>query len=243
MTTAIAGTETKRIVDMHESDPGKACDCRNVCSRSSKRGACPCLVRGSFCTDRCTCGTEKQTCSNCPGSRGSKLSKKLGIAMEESIGPIGTIGTIGPISPIGRIGRIWQWAKWSKLTEKPMKLETSPKVTKSKRSLHWCRSISKKHLCRFYYSISQKVITLSGRRFITVLGVLLHYRAVITLSGVFYYIIGQLLQYRAFITLSVGTEADTTGGSWQHLGNDHHHCYEITNSNCHHVTTATTDSH
>ena len=43
--------------------------------------------------------------------------------------------------------------------EKPMKLETSPKVTKSKRSLHWCRSISKKYLCRFYYSISQKVIT------------------------------------------------------------------------------------
>ena len=39
----------------------------------------------------------------------------------------------------------------------------------------------------------------------TVSGVLLHYRAVITLSGVFYYIIGQLLQYRAFITLSVGT--------------------------------------
>ena len=63
----------------------------------------------------------------------------------------------------------------------------------------------KKYLCRFYYSISQKVITLSGRRFITVSGVLLHYRAVITLSGVFYYIIGQLLQYRAFITLSVGT--------------------------------------
>ena len=91
--------------------------------------------------------------------------------------------------------------------EKPMKLETSPKVTKSKRSLHLCRSISRKYLCRFYYSISQKVITLSGRRFITVSGVLLHYRAVITLSGVFYYIIGQLLQYRAFITLSVGTEA------------------------------------
>ena len=35
--------------------------------------------------------------------------------------------------------------------------------------------------------------------------VLLHYRAVITLSGIFYYIIGQLLQYRVFITLSVGT--------------------------------------
>ena len=55
-----------------------------MCSRSSKRGASPCLVRGSFCTDRCTCGTEKQTCSNRPGSRGSKLSEKLGIAMEES---------------------------------------------------------------------------------------------------------------------------------------------------------------
>ena len=89
--------------------------------------------------------------------------------------------------------------------EKSMKLETSRNVTKSKRSLHWCRSISKKYLCTFYYSISQKVITLSGRRFITVSGVLLHYRAVITVSGVFYYIIGQLLQYRAFITLSVGT--------------------------------------
>ena len=80
--------------------------------------------------------------------------------------------------------------------EKTMKLETSPKVTKSKRSLHWCRSISKKYLCTFYYSISQKVITLSGRRFITVSGVLLHYRAVITLSGVF------LLHYRAVITVS-----------------------------------------
>ena len=88
-----------------------------------------------------------------------------------------------------------------------MKLETSRNVTKSKRSLHWCRSIGKKYLCTFYYSISQKVITLSGRRFITVSGVLLHYRAVITLSGVFYYIIGQLLQYRAFIILSVGTKA------------------------------------
>ena len=86
-----------------------------------------------------------------------------------------------------------------------MKLETSRNVTKSKRSLHWCRSISKKYLCTFYYSINQKVITLSGRRFITVSG------GFITLSGSyysigrFYYIIGQLLQYRAFITLSVGT--------------------------------------
>ena len=38
----------------------------------------PVLARGSFCTDRCTCGTEKQQ-----GSRSSKLSEKLGIAMEE----------------------------------------------------------------------------------------------------------------------------------------------------------------
>ena len=89
--------------------------------------------------------------------------------------------------------------------EKSMKLETSRNVTKSKPSLHWCRSISKKYLCTFYHSISQKVITLSGRRFITVSG------GFITLSGSyysigrFYYIIGQLLQYRAFITLSVGT--------------------------------------
>ena len=80
--------------------------------------------------------------------------------------------------------------------EKSMKLETSRNVTKSKRSLHWCRSISKKYLCRFYYSISQNVITLSGRRFITVSG------GFITLSGS-HYISGQLLHYRAFfITLS-----------------------------------------
>ena len=87
--------------------------------------------------------------------------------------------------------------------EKPMKLETSPKVIKSKRSLHWCRSISKKYLCRFYYSISQKVITLSGRRFITVSGGFItlsvsYYiigRFFITLSGT-YYCIGRLLHYR-----------------------------------------------
>ena len=70
-----------------------------------------------------------------------------------------------------------------------MKLETSRNVTKSKRILHWCRSISKKYLCTFYYSISQKVITLSGRRFITVSG------GCITLSGS-YYSIGRLLHYR-----------------------------------------------
>ena len=87
--------------------------------------------------------------------------------------------------------------------EKSMKLETSRNVTKSKRSLHWCRSISKKYLCRFYYSISQKVITLSGRRFITVSG------GFITLSGFFitlsgtYYSIGRLLHYRLVQVLFV----------------------------------------
>ena len=76
--------------------------------------------------------------------------------------------------------------------EKSMKLETSRNVTKSKRSLHWCRSISKKisvhvllqYQSKSYYIIGQEVYYSIGR---------------------FYYIIGQLLQYRAFITLSVGT--------------------------------------
>ena len=89
--------------------------------------------------------------------------------------------------------------------EKSMKLETSRNVTKSKRSLHWCRSISKKISVHVLLQYQSKIITLSGRRFITVSG------GFITLSGSyysigrFYYIIGQLLQYRAFITLSVGT--------------------------------------
>ena len=82
--------------------------------------------------------------------------------------------------------------------EKPMKLETSPKVTKSKRSLHWCRSISKKisvqvllqYQSKSYYIIGQEVYYSIGR-FITLSGsyyiigrFLLHYRAVITVSGV-----------------------------------------------------------
>ena len=81
--------------------------------------------------------------------------------------------------------------------EKSMKLETSRNVTKSKRSLHWCRSISK-NICAGF-------ITVSVKKLLQYRAVLLHYRAVITLSGVFYYIIGHVLQYRAFITLSVGT--------------------------------------
>ena len=55
-----------------------------------------------------------------------------------------------------------------------------------------------RHQCklrRFYYSISQKVITLSGRRFITVSGVLFHYRPNI----------GHLLHYRAFFMSLSGT--------------------------------------
>ena len=71
-----------------------------------------------------------------------------------------------------------------------MKLETSPKVTKSKRNLHWCRSISNKNTCAFFITVSVKM--------------LLHYRAGGLLQyRAFYYIIGQLLHYRAFfITLS-----------------------------------------
>ena len=89
--------------------------------------------------------------------------------------------------------------------EKPMKLETSPKVTKSKRSLHWCRSISK-NICAGFITVSvKKLLHYRVGGLLQYRVVLLHYRAVITLSGVFYYIIGQLLQYRAFITLSVGT--------------------------------------
>ena len=84
-----------------------------------------------------------------------------------------------------------------------MKLETSRNVTKSKRSLHSCRSISKKisvhvllqYQSKSYYIIGQEVYYSIGR-FITLSGsyyiigrFLLHYRAVITVSGV-YYIIG-----------------------------------------------------
>ena len=63
---------------MHGSDSRKACDCRNVCNGAAKEVRVLVLFKGSFGTDRCTCGTDKQ-----PGSRGSKLSEKLEIAMEE----------------------------------------------------------------------------------------------------------------------------------------------------------------
>ena len=42
-------------------------------------GACPCLVRGCFCSERCKCGTQKQHCTNVLGGPGSKLSEQLGI--------------------------------------------------------------------------------------------------------------------------------------------------------------------
>ena len=90
--------------------------------------------------------------------------------------------------------------------EKSIKLETSPTLTKSKRRLHWCRSISKQisvqvllqYQSKSYYITGQEVYYSIGR-FYYIIGQLLHYRAF------FYYIIGHVLQYRAFITLSVGT--------------------------------------
>ena len=106
---------------------------------------------------------------------------------------------------IGRSGQSGQVGKVVEIDgEKSMKLESSPQVTKSKRSLHWCRSISKKNTCAFfllqyqsksYYIIGQEVyysigrfITLSGNYYI-IGRFVLHYRARITVSGV-YYIIG-----------------------------------------------------
>ena len=77
--------------------------------------------------------------------------------------------------------------------EKSMKLETSPKVTKSKRSLHWCCSISKKLSVQVLLQYQSKSYYISGRRFITVAGVVLHYQAVITLSGVVWKVVHLLI--------------------------------------------------
>ena len=106
----------------------------------------------------------------------------------------------------GRIGRSGQSGQVCKVVEidceKSMKLETSPKVTKSKRSLHWCRSISKKisvqvllqYQSKSYYIIGQDVYYGIGR-FYYIIRHLLHYRAFfITLSGT-YYSIGRSLHY------------------------------------------------
>ena len=107
---------------------------------------------------------------------------------------------------VGKLVEVVEMVELVKIDcEKSMKLETSPKVTKSKRNLHWCRSISNKNTCAFllqyqskcYYIIGQEVYYSIGR-FITLSGsyyiigrFLLHYRVLITVSGV--------------ITLSVGT--------------------------------------
>ena len=83
-----------------------------------------------------------------------------------------------------------------------MKLETSPKVTKSKRSLHWCRSISKNISVQVLLQYQSKSDYIIGKEVYYSIGRLLHYRAVITLSGAFitlsgsYYSIGRLLHYR-----------------------------------------------
>ena len=85
--------------------------------------------------------------------------------------------------------------------EKSMKLETSRNVTKSKRSLHWCRPV--KHICARFITVSvKKLLHYRAGGLLQYRVVLLHYRAVITVSGVFitlsgsYYSIGRLLHYR-----------------------------------------------
>ena len=108
-----------------------------------------------------------------------------------------------------------------------MKLETSQKVTKSKRSLHWCRSISKKlsvqvllqYQSKSYYIIGLEVYY-SIARFITLSG---NYNII----GRFYYIIGHVLQYRAFITVSVGTNDLFVPPSHRRYGQCHWFCSTI----------------
>ena len=85
-------------------------------------------------------------------------------------------------------------------SEKSMKLETSPKVTMSKRSFHWCRSISKKRPAHFFITVSvKKLLHYRAGCLLQYRAFLLHYRALITLSSVFitlsgtYYSIGRLL--------------------------------------------------
>ncbi len=85
-----------------------------------------------------------------------------------------------------------------------MKLETSRNVTKSKRSLHWCRSSGKKIICAGFITVSvKKLLHYRAGGLLQYRAVLLHYRAVITLYRAFfitlsgtYYSIGRLLHYR-----------------------------------------------
>ena len=74
----------------------------------------------------------------------------------------------------------------------------------------------KNYLCRFYYSISQKVITLSGRRFITISGVFITLSVFfITLSGT-YYSIGRLLDYRLVGLQGVLVKTNVMRGAESH---------------------------
>ena len=70
-------------------------------------------------------------------------------------------------------------------------------------------AVSVKNICAGFITVSvKKLLHYRAGCLLQYRAFLLHYRAVITLSGVFYYIIGHVLQYRAFITLSVGTIAN-----------------------------------
>ena len=96
------------------------------------------------------------------------------------------VAAVVELVEVGKVGKVVEID-----CEKSMKLETSPKV-KSKRSLQWCRNISKKKYLRnfllqyqskSYYIIGQDVyysigrfITLSGTDYS--IGRLLHYRLV-----------------------------------------------------------------
>ena len=82
-------------------------------------------------------------------------------------------------------------------SEKSMKLETSPKVTMSKRSLHWCRCISKKNTCAYFITVSvKKLLHYRAGGVLQYRAFLLHYRALLLHYRAF------LLHYRARITVS-----------------------------------------
>ena len=77
----MAGARKKLKLEGNKSIQNQ-CDCRNACNRKgSRRGACPCLFNGNFCTDFCTCGLEKIPCTNRPGRPGSILSAELELSL------------------------------------------------------------------------------------------------------------------------------------------------------------------
>ena len=98
--------------------------------------------------------------------------------------------------------------------EKSMKLETSPKVTSPNEiCIDVAVGLSVKNTCAFCITVSvKKLLHYRAGGLLQYRAFLLHYRALITLSGVFiplsgsnysigrfYYIIGHLLHYRAFL--------------------------------------------